>query len=85
MQYTYLDEKPFKMTTKLTLSLDAKIVAKAKKVAARKRISISKLVSNYFEKMPDDQSKSEVNVDDLAGGLRKGFIRDLCHIERGIG
>lgn len=43
------------MTTKLTLSLDDKIISKAKRVAARKKTSISKLVSNYFEKLPDDE------------------------------
>ncbi|MEO8711282.1 MAG: DUF6364 family protein [Parafilimonas sp.] len=47
------------MTTKLTLSLDDKIIVKAKKIAARKRTSISKLVSNYFEKLPDQETKKD--------------------------
>jgi hypothetical protein len=50
------------MTTKLTLSLDDKIVSKAKRVAARKKTSISKLVSNYFEKLPDDEAKKDPSV-----------------------
>lgn len=60
------------MTTKLTLSLDDKIISKAKKIAARKRTSISKLVSNYFEKLPVNETKNKVNLDDLAGVLKKG-------------
>lgn len=50
------------MTTKLTLSLDDKIVAKAKKIAARKKTSISKLVANYFEKLPEDENKKDPSV-----------------------
>lgn len=50
------------MTTKLTLSLDEKIISKAKKIAARKKTSISKLVSNYFEKLPDDENKNDPSV-----------------------
>jgi hypothetical protein len=60
------------MTTKLTLSLDDKIISKAKKIAARKKTSISKLVSNYFEKLPETENKSKINLDDLAGILKKG-------------
>jgi len=48
--------------TKLTLSLDEKIVAKAKKIAARKKTSVSKLVANYFEKFPEDESKKDPAV-----------------------
>ena len=56
------------MTTKLTLSLDDKIVAKAKKIAARKKTSVSKLVANYFERLPDEESKKDPSV--LIGLLR---------------
>jgi hypothetical protein len=60
------------MTTKLTLSLDDKIIAKAKKIAARKKTSISKLVANYFEKLPEAENKKQINLDDLGGVLKKG-------------
>jgi hypothetical protein len=50
------------MITKLTLSLDEKIISKAKKIAARKKTSISKLVSNYFEKLPDEENKKDPSV-----------------------
>ena len=47
------------MTTKLTLSLDDKIISKAKKIAAKKNTSISKLVSNYFERLPESETKKD--------------------------
>jgi hypothetical protein len=50
------------MIKKLTLSLDDKIIVKAKKIAARKRTSISKLVSNYFEKLPYKEAKKDPSV-----------------------
>ena len=59
------------MTTKLTLSLDDKIVAKAKKIAARKKTSISKLVANYFERLPESENKKQINLDEIAGALKK--------------
>lgn len=60
------------MTTKLTLSLDDKIVSKAKRVAARKKTSISKLVANYFEKLPDSENKEPVELNKIRGILKKG-------------
>ena len=60
------------MTTKLTLSLDDKIVSKAKRVAARKKTSISKLVSNYVEKLPDSENKEPVELNKIRGILKKG-------------
>lgn len=46
-----------------------KIVAKAKRIVARKKTSVSKLVSSYFEKLPNDDNQKQVNLDDLAGIL----------------
>lgn len=56
------------MTTKLTLSLDEKVISKAKRIAARKKTSISKLVTNYFEKLPDEENKKDPSV--LIGALK---------------
>lgn len=50
------------MTTKLTLSLDDKIISKAKRIAARKNTSISKLVETYFDKLPDNETKKDPSV-----------------------
>jgi hypothetical protein len=77
------------MTTKLTLSLDDKIIAKAKKIAARKKTSISKLVSSYFEKLPEDENKKDpsaligilkprnksVSVDDAIKNARWEYLK----------
>ncbi len=62
------------MTTKLTLSLDKKTVEKAKKVAARKKTSVSKLVSNYFEKIPENNTrkKDPKDLKALIGALKTG-------------
>ncbi len=57
------------MTTKLTLSLDAEIVAKAKRIAARKGTSISKMVDNYFSKFPEEK-KSEKDLNAIIGCLK---------------
>jgi hypothetical protein len=37
------------MKTKLTLNIDDKIVARAKKVSTRKKISLSSIVENYWK------------------------------------
>lgn len=39
------------MTTKLTLSIDSKVIESAKKYAEKKGISLSKLVEEYFGKI----------------------------------
>lgn len=60
------------MTTKLTLSLDDRVIIKAKKIAARKNTSISKLVADYFEKLSSSESKPQCNLNKIAGALKKG-------------
>jgi hypothetical protein len=37
------------MTTKLTLSVDTKVLARAKRYAARRKTSVSKLVEGYLD------------------------------------
>lgn len=46
------------MTTKLTLSIDEKIINKAKRLSAQKGVSISKMVETYFTGMNE---KEEIN------------------------
>lgn len=56
------------MNTKLTISLDSKIINKAKVFAGRKKTSLSKLVENYFRALTENQhEENEVLVidDDL--------------------
>lgn len=43
------------MDTKLTLSLDKKVIEEAKKYAKRKNISLSKLIESYLNKVSVEQ------------------------------
>ena len=43
------------MATKLTLSLDQKVIERAKQYSEKKGISLSKLVEDYFRKIVFDQ------------------------------
>lgn len=49
------------MDTKLTLKLDGRVIASAKRYAREKNISLSGLVENYFQKLTRDQGKKETN------------------------
>ena len=42
------------MKTKLTLNIDDKIVARAKRVSAKRKVSLSSMVENYLEKLSKD-------------------------------
>lgn len=50
------------MTTKLTLTLDNKIIESAKKYAKKNNISLSKLVEFYFKSLSNE---SEKNIDNI--------------------
>ncbi len=41
-------------STKLTLRIDASVVARAKRYGKRRGISLSRLVSQMFARLPDD-------------------------------
>ena len=50
------------MTTKLTLTLDNKVIHRAKRYAKKKGQSVSELVESYFRSLTD-------NTDDVDDGL----------------
>ena len=57
------------MNTKLTLSLDSRVISKAKEYALDQRISLSELVENYFRLLTRDIQDQEKNqVQDKSGG-----------------
>ncbi len=56
------------MTTKLRLSLADKIIIKAKEIAAERKTSVSKLMSNYFERL--SQEEAEKKLSSLIGILK---------------
>lgn len=41
------------MTTKLTLSMDEKVIDRAKRIARRRGKSLSKIVEEYFNSIPE--------------------------------
>ena len=56
------------MNTKLTISLDSKIINKAKVFAGKKKTSLSKLIENYFRSLTENQKEETRNLvidDDL--------------------
>ncbi len=58
------------MNTKLTLSMNSKLIASAKKYAERKGISLSRLVEEYFGKITSPSlSKTEKSLAELRGIL----------------
>ena len=46
------------MKTKLTLTMDDRIIKKAKTYAGKKHTSLSRLIENYFKIIADDESGS---------------------------
>jgi Family of unknown function (DUF6364) len=49
------------MDTKLTLSIDRKVIERAKKYAKQERRSISDIVENYLKLLTNDIRRDEVN------------------------
>jgi hypothetical protein len=47
------------MTTKLTLSVDRKVVVRAKRYAARRKTSVSRLVEEYLDLVSRSRSEAE--------------------------
>lgn len=59
------------MTVKLNLTINEKVAAKSKRYAAKKGVSVSRLVEEYLEKLTNEDSKKEKNfVKRTAGTLR---------------
>ncbi|MGN6540205.1 MAG: DUF6364 family protein [Ginsengibacter sp.] len=61
------------MKTKLTLNVDDKIVARAKKASARRKVSLSSVVEDYLDKFSERSlpKKNEGNEPSLLERIRK--------------
>ncbi len=61
------------MTTKLTLSVDSRLISSAKKYSKRKGTSLSKLFEDYLRHTlrTEDKLRSESSVKELKGILGK--------------
>ena len=58
------------MNAKLTLSLDAKVIASAKRISKNKGVSLSRLIENYLRDISTSKRKKDKSiVDELAGIL----------------
>ncbi|MEO6453971.1 MAG: DUF6364 family protein [Ginsengibacter sp.] len=51
------------MKTKLTLNVDDKIVARAKKVSAKKNVSLSAVVEEYLDKFSKNYLQKDVKAE----------------------
>ncbi len=61
------------MKTKLTLNVDDKVVARAKKASAKKKVSLSSVVEDYLDKFSrnDTDPKNSNSKPDIIQRLRK--------------
>ena len=61
------------MKTKLTLNVDDKIVAHAKRASARRKVSLSSVVENYLDRFSknDSDKKNENSGPSLLERIRK--------------
>jgi len=69
---TYSFSKFVRMSTKLTLSVDEKVVKDAKKVASRQGMSLSKLVEGFLRNLarePRDTGISNPVLNELSGSI----------------
>jgi len=58
------------MATKLTLSIDEKVIEKAKKISHQKGKSISKLVEEYLDSLSRKNESKSSTVEKLSGILK---------------
>jgi hypothetical protein len=53
----YVIREGARMTTKLTLRLDDRVINKAKKTARTRGVSLSRMVEDYFKSVVDQESQ----------------------------
>ncbi len=64
------------MNTKLTLTIDENIISEAKKYAAHKRISLSKLVEFYFSSLTNSTINNAVKLPPITSALG-GMVKNV--------
>jgi len=55
------------MTTKLTLSIDSDIIKKAKRISHKRGVSISRMVEQFLQNIPDNNAVAGSSVKKLRG------------------
>lgn len=58
------------MTTKLTLSLDEKVIKHAKLIANRRGKSLSKMVEEYFNSIPEKKRQEDSIIEQIEKRLK---------------
>ena len=53
------------MSSKLTLNIDENVVIRAKKYALRNKISVSKIVEKYLDKISEEHTKKTSKISPL--------------------
>ena len=61
------------MNTKLTLTIEQQIIAKAKKYAKKKGRSLSDIVENYLKAITREKDDSEIEITPLVKSLNGSF------------
>jgi hypothetical protein len=61
------------MNTKLTLTIEQKVVSKAKVYARRKGHSLSGIIENYLKVITQDGLKSDIEMTPVVKSLRGSF------------
>jgi predicted CopG family antitoxin len=69
------------MKTKLTLSIDNAVLAKAKKAAKKEKKSLSDLFEQYLKRKYVDSIKKSTPITDSLTGVLKGKIPDVSYKE----
>jgi len=60
------------MDTKLTLKLNQQIIEKAKKYAANKKMSLSRIVEAYFQSLTSEQNKTDFEISPFVKSIATG-------------
>lgn len=61
------------MNTKLTLTIEQKVVSKAKVYAKRKGHSLSDIIENYLKVITQDSPRSDIEMTPIVKSLRGSF------------
>ena len=61
------------MTTKLTLSIKKDTVEKGKRISKQRNKSISKLVEEFIESLPEKETKKKLSIRELSAMMSKNI------------
>lgn len=65
------------MTVKLNLTINEKIAARSKRYAAKKGVSVSKLVQDYLDRLTEEKRKEKKSFVEKYAGIIKRNIPDI--------